>query len=122
LQQGGSWSDVAGELSLTPVGKRYVTRQDTIAPPAIVRSAFAAASTGLSEDKPFFGATTTDDGNVAVFSVSGVRPGNPASESAADRAARQRRSEQQSGNEEFAAYVAESERKAKIVRNEKVFE
>lgn len=121
LQQGASWATVAGELSLKPVGNRFVTREDAIAPAAIVRAAFAAASTASAE-KPFFGTATTDDGNVAVFSLSGVRPGNPASESANDRTTRQRRAEQQSGGAEFAAYVAEAERKAKIVRNDKVFE
>ncbi len=121
LQQGASWTAVASESSLKPVGRRFVTRQDTIAPAAVVRAAFAAASTASAE-KPFFGTATTDDGNVAVFSLSGVRPGNPASESANDRSARQRRAEQQSGGAEFAAYVAEAERRAKIVRNDKVFE
>ncbi|HEY6643564.1 SurA N-terminal domain-containing protein [Povalibacter sp.] len=120
LQESGSWTSVSGEL--TPVGKRYVTRQDTIAPAAVVRAAFQTASTNVSEEKPYFGTTTTDDGNVAVFSLSGIRPGNPASESASDRNARLRRGEQQTGNEEFAAYVGEAERRAKIVRNDKVFE
>ena len=122
LQQGAAWSAVASELTLTPVGSRFVTRQDTIAPAAVVRAAFAAASASVSAEKPFFGTATTEDGNVAVFALSGVRPGNPASESANDRTVRQRRAEQQSGSAEFAAYVAEAERNAKIVRNDKVFE
>ncbi len=122
LEQGASWSSVASELSLVPVGNRFVTRQDTIAPAAVVRAAFAASSTAASTEKPYYGTTTTDDGNVAVFSLSAVRPGNPASESANDRNVRQRRAEQQSGGAEFAAYVAEAERRAKIVRNDKVFD
>lgn len=122
LQQGGSWSDVAGELTLSPVGKRYVTRQDTVAPAAVVRAAFAAPSAGVSADKPHFGSAITDDGNVAVFGVTGVRRGDASSESATERTVRHRRSEQESGNVEFAAYVADAERKAKIVRNDKVFE
>lgn len=122
LQQGASWSAVASELALTPVGSRFVTRADSIAPAAVVRAAFAAAATAVSAETPFFGTTTTDDGNVAVFSLSDIRPGDPASESANERTVRQRRAEQESGGTEFAAYVAEAERNAKIVRNDKVFE
>lgn len=122
LQQGAAWSDVATEFGLMPAGRRYIGRQDSIVPPAISRAAFAAPSTGVSEGKPHFGTTTTDDGNVAVFSVSGVRNGDPAAEPAGDRAARRTQLEQQSGMGEFGAYVAEAERDAEIVRNEKVFE
>ena len=54
--------------------------------------------------------------------VPAVRSGNPTTEAAPERATRQRQSERQVGNEEFAAYVAESERNAKIIRNEKLFQ
>lgn len=122
LQQGAPWAAVAGEMGLKPVGKRFVVRQDSVAPPAVVRAAFTVPSSSISEAKPHYGSVTTDDGNYAVFALSGVRSGDPATEQANDRSTRKRRVEQQSGNEEFAAYVAEAERNAKIVRNEKVFE
>lgn len=122
LQQGASWSDVAKEFALLPAGKRYVTRADSIVPPAITRAAFAAPSTGVSEEKPYFATTSTDDGNVAVFSVSGVRNADPAAQSANERTARRRQQEQQAGAGEFGAYIAEAERNTKIVRNDKVFE
>lgn len=122
LQQGAAWGTVATETGLKPVGKRFVVRQDSVVPPAVVRAAFAAPSAGVSEAKPYYGSVTTEDGNYAVFALSGVRSGDPSTEPATDRLARKRRAEQQSGNEEFAAYVAEAERNAKIVRNEKAFE
>lgn len=122
LQQGEAWTTVATEAGLKPVGKRFVVRQDSIAPPTVVRAAFAAPSAGVSAAKPHYGSVTTDDGNYAVFALSGVRSGDASTEVANDRTVRKRRAEQQSGNEEFAAYVAEAERNAKIVRNEKVFE
>lgn len=122
LQQGASWSDVAKEFALLPAGKRYVTRADSIVPPAITRAAFAAPSTGVSEEKPYFATTSTDDGNVAVFSVSGVRNADPAAQSANERTARRRQQEQQAGAGEFGAYIAEAERNTRIVRNDKVFE
>jgi peptidyl-prolyl cis-trans isomerase D len=122
LQEGAAWSDVAAEFGLKAVGKRYVGRQDTIAPAAVVRAAFAAPSSAVSEAKPHLGGVATDDGNYAVFALYGIRPGNPATEAAADRKNRGRRDEQEIGAGEFAAYVAEAERNAKVVRNEKVFE
>lgn len=122
LQQGAAWSAVASEFGLTAVGKRYVTRQDTIVPAAIVRAAFNASPSGVSEEKPHYGTTTTDDGNYAVFAISAVRNGAAGAQSANERSARQRQVAQQVGGGEFAAYVAEAERKVKIVRNEKVFE
>ena len=122
LEQGAAWSDVAAEFGLKAVGKRYVGRQDTIAPPAVVRSAFAAPSSGISESKPHMGGVATDDGNYALFAVSGIRPGDEKAEPAAERTQRMARDAQEIGASEFASYVAEAERNAKIVRNEKVFE
>lgn len=122
LQQGGAWATVTAQMGLTPVGKRFVVRQDSVVPPAVVRAAFTAPSTAISESKPHYGSVTTDDGNYAVFALSGVRSGNPAAETTSDRSTRKRRAEQQTGNEGFAAYIAEAQRNAKIVRNEKVFE
>jgi peptidyl-prolyl cis-trans isomerase D len=121
LQQGSSWTDVATELGLKPVGKRYVVRQDAIAPAAVVRAAFAAPSS-VTQEKPHYGSTATDDGNYAVFALTGVRQGDPSAETAAERKDRSRRQEQQVGAGEFAAYVAEAERNADVVRNDKVFE
>ena len=122
LEQGAAWSDVAAEFGLKAVGKRYVGRQDTIAPPAVVRSAFAAPSSGISASKPHLGGVATDDGNYALFAVSGIRPGDEKAEPAAERTQRMARDAQEIGASEFASYVAEAERNAKIVRNEKVFE
>ena len=104
------------------MGKRFVVRQDSIAPAAIVRAAFAVQPTVISEAKPHFGSVATDDGNFAIFAVSGVRQGDPTTEASQRAHSACTSEQQQSGNDEFAAYVAEAERNAKIVRNEKVFE
>jgi peptidyl-prolyl cis-trans isomerase D len=122
LQKGEAWSEVSSALRLTPVGKRFVTRQDSIAPQAVLRAAFQAPSKDLSQEKPYFAGVTTDDGNYAVFAVSGVRNADPSTEAAAEKDARKRRVEQQVGAEEFGSYVAEAERTADIVKNDKVFE
>ena len=104
------------------MGKRFVVRQDTIAPAAIVRAAFAAPSKGVAADKPHYGTIATDDGNYAVFELTGVRQGDPSAEVEAQRKERARRLQQEVGAGEFAAYVSEAERNAEVVRNEKVFE
>jgi peptidyl-prolyl cis-trans isomerase D len=122
LQKGEPWASVATALKLSAVGKRFMTRQDNVAPPAIVRSAFLAPNTEISEAKPYFGGVTTDDGNYAVYAVTQVRNADPSKEAATEKAARKRRAEAQHGQEEFSAYVDEAERTTKIVKNEKLFE
>jgi peptidyl-prolyl cis-trans isomerase D len=122
LQKGEPWTDVVKSLQLTPAGKRFMTRQDSIAPPAVLKAAFSAPGAGVSEAKPHYAGTSTDDGNYAIYAVTQVRSGDPAAEQSADKVARARRTERQVGGEEFSGYLAEAERTADIQKNEKVFE
>jgi peptidyl-prolyl cis-trans isomerase D len=122
LQKGEAWQDVVGAAELAPVGKRFVTRQDTVAPPAVVQAAFDVASANLSETSPHFAGVTTADGNYAVLQVTQVRDGDPSGETETAKMSRRRAVERQFGNEEFAAYVQEAERNADIVKNQRVFE
>jgi hypothetical protein len=107
---------------LTPVGKRFVTRDDGIAPRAVLTAAFKASKSQISEAKPYIEGIATDDGNYAVVAVTQVRSGEVSAEQEAQRTARKTQAERLLGNEELTAYVEEAERKADIVRNEKVFE
>jgi peptidyl-prolyl cis-trans isomerase D len=122
LQKGEPWADVARTAGLTAVGKRFITRQDTIAPAAVVRGAFGAPRGEISDTKPYIGGLATDDGNYAVYAVTQVRSGDPATEQQNEQQARRRRAEAQLGNEEFSNYLSDAERKAKIYKNDKVFE
>lgn len=122
LEQGASWDAVAAELKLNPAGKRFIGRQDGIAPQGIVNAAFDVAPSRISEAKPYYGDVLTDEGNYAVIAVSQVRNGEVSEESAEARTARRRRVDRQVGGEEFAAYVAETQRTAEVVRNNKIFE
>jgi peptidyl-prolyl cis-trans isomerase D len=122
LQKGEPWANVTSALHLGAVGKRFMTRQDGVAPPAVLRSAFTAPNTEISEAKPYYGGVTTDDGNYAVYAVTQVRNADPAKEAANEKSARKRRAEVQHGSEDFAAYIGEAERATKIVKNDKVFE
>ncbi|MDY6947501.1 MAG: SurA N-terminal domain-containing protein [Pseudomonadota bacterium] len=121
LQKGDSWESLA-ELGVKPVGKRFVTRDDSIAPGAVLRSAFQASKSEISEAKPYVAGVTTDDGNYAVVTVTQVRNAEASTEPETERAQRRRQAEQRAGGEELTAYVKEAERNADIVRNEKVFE
>jgi len=121
LQQGESWDAVAAS-GLKPVGKRFVTRDDSIAPRAVLNAAFSASKSQISETKPYVQGVETDDGNYAVLAVTQVRNAEATAEQEAQRTARKTQAERRLGNEELTAYVEEAERNADIVRNEKVFE
>lgn len=122
LQKGESWATVTAASGQAGVGRRFVNRQDAIAPPAVIRAAFAASPSRISADKPFYAGIVTDDGNYAVYALTAVRAGDPAAEAAGDRSKRRLQVERQRGNEEFAAYLDEAEQKADVVRHENVFE
>jgi peptidyl-prolyl cis-trans isomerase D len=122
LQKGEAWADVARTASLTAVGKRFITRGDAIAPAAVVRSVFSVPRADISEAKPYVAGVATDDGNYVVYAVTQVRSGNAANEAKADQTARRRRAETQLGNQEFSNYLSDAEKKAKIYKNDKVFE
>ena len=121
LEKGDAWSTLSND-GVAAVGKRFVTRQDSIVPPAVNRAAFAVPATKISAAKPYYAGVVTDDGNYAVFTLTAVQPGDPSKEAAADQSSRRVQSERQLGNEEFSAYLAEAEARADIVRNETVFE
>lgn len=121
LEKGDAWSTLAAD-GVTAVGKRFVTRQDSIVPPAVNRAVFAVPTTKIAAAKPYYAGVVTDDGNYAVIALTAVQPGDPSKEAAAEHSSRRAQSERQLGNEEFSAYLSEAEAKADIVRNEAVFE
>lgn len=121
LQKGESWEALSA-TGLKPVGKRFATRDDSVAPQAVVRQAFTVAKSEISAAKPYVTGIATDDGNYAVLAVTQVRSGEAGTEAEAARTARKRQTERRVGTEELTAYVAEAERNADIVRNDKVFE
>ncbi len=122
LQKGDAWSAVASDLKLQPAGRRFVTRQDPVAPRAVLQAAFDVPRAEVSAEKPYIAGTMTDDGNYAVWSLSAVRAPDAAAEPADQKSGRQTMTARQIGNEDFAAYVKEAERNADIERNERVFE
>jgi len=122
LQKGEAWGSVISAAQLSSVGKRELTRQDTSAPQEVVSSVFAVPSAEVKPDKPHYEGVATAEGNYAIFALTNVRNGDPAAAKPEEKDAMRRRGERQLGNEEFAAYIADATRKAKVVKNNQVFE
>jgi hypothetical protein len=68
------------------------------------------------------GTAVLPNGDAVVFAVNAARAGSMSPEVAAQFAESAQRAAQQTALAEFAAYVAELERNAKVTRNPKVFE
>jgi peptidyl-prolyl cis-trans isomerase D len=71
-----------------------------------------------ADEQPTIGNAVTDDGDYAVFSVSAGIPGRPETIPLAERDAGKLRLAQESGAEDYTAFVLELERTADIVRSE----
>jgi len=122
LQAGAAWTSALAELKLTAKGKRTIDRNDKDMPAPIRAVAFDIPRASISASAtPAFRSATVDQGDYAVLAVSEVYapPLNTGEPDAADKL---REAVQAQGANEFAAYLADVEGRAKIVRNPIVFE
>lgn len=118
---GEAWADVARSLGLQPMGARTVSRTEESLPPQLLNEVFTTAPPAAGQVAG--GVAALPGGDVALFVVSGVRPGSMTSpEAAAELASSAQRAAGQMALAEFSAYVAALERQAKIKRNPKLFE
>ena len=118
---GEPWPAVAASLGVEPAGTATVTRREEGVPPELLKAIFATAAPAA--DRAASGVAALPNGDAALFAVRAVRPGTIASpEAAAALGDTARQAAERSALGEFAAYVAELERSAKITRNSKVFE
>jgi peptidyl-prolyl cis-trans isomerase D len=101
------------------VQRATVQRTDSTLPPELVSAVFAAPRPAAA-GSPSTGTATLASGDVAVFAVHAVRPGSLAS--LADPGQKLQQGAQLAGASEFAGYLGELERNAKIKRSENVFE
>lgn len=122
VRNGEAWSEALAAEGLKPVGVRTVTRNDSVAPAAVLRSAFEVPSSQVTGERVEYVSATTDDGNIAVISVSNAQFADASAEPASERATRRRMAERQAGTEEFIAYLQEAERTADVERNMMVFQ
>ena len=120
LAAGGSLSLVATELGAQPAGPATFSRGDEAIPLELRKAVFLAPAPAQGEVS--HGTAVLPNGDAVIFAVNAARPGSMSAEAAVQFAERAQRAAQQTALAEFAAYVAELERTAKVTRNPKVFE
>jgi peptidyl-prolyl cis-trans isomerase D len=120
LAAGGSLSAIATEAGAQTTGPATFSRSDEAIPLELRKAVFLAPAP--AQGQVSHGTAVLPNGDAVVFAVNAVRPGSMSPEVAAQFAESAQRAAQQTALAEFAAYVAELERNAKVTRNPKVFE
>jgi peptidyl-prolyl cis-trans isomerase D len=121
LQEGAPWPEVVKGLGLTPAGQVTVERRNSEYPAELIAAVFAAAAPTGERSTP--GKTSLTSGDPVLFVVNARRPGTAPEAGAADELVAARRlASGRVAASEFAAYVTQLERDAKIKRNNKAFE
>jgi peptidyl-prolyl cis-trans isomerase D len=121
LAGGADWAKTLAETKLTPVGKKSIARSDNSIPAPLREDLFAIPRSEIAADKVVYRGVPVDSGDFALARVSAITPGKleigtPEATSKRQEAA------QTVGGEEFSAYLADVEGRAKIERNPKTFE
>ncbi|MDQ1309235.1 MAG: peptidyl-prolyl cis-trans isomerase [Pseudomonadota bacterium] len=120
LAAGGSLSAIATEVGAQTTGPSTFSRGDEAIPLELRKAVFLAPAP--AQGQVSHGTAVLANGDAVVFAVKAVRAGSISPEVAAQFAESAQRAAQQTALAEFAAYVAELERNAKVTRNSKVFE
>jgi len=123
ISSGAAFADVAKESGLAPAGATTVGRTTEGVAPALLKAVFTAARP--APGKATGGTAVLANGDVAVFVVSAVRAGTaPTTGPDAEMQLAQiaQKTAGAAARADFAAYVKELERTAKIKLNEQVFE
>lgn len=116
-----SFAVAATALGLQHSGKITVSRTAEAVPPELLKAAFTVPHP--ADGKVSAGTAVLAGGDVALFTVSAVRPGaTDTPEAAMGLMQAMQRAQGMAGLAEFSAYVKELERNAKVTRNAKVFE
>ena len=121
LAGGAAWNDVVAGQGLTAAGQVTVDRRNAELPPELLQGAFLAPPP--ADGRPSAGKAALPGGDLVLFVVNARRPGSTQSpEGAALLGEQMRATAGRAAAAEFAAYVGEVERSARIKRNEKAFE
>jgi peptidyl-prolyl cis-trans isomerase D len=120
LAAGSSLGAVATELGAQPTGPATFTRGDEAIPLELRKAVFQAPAP--AHGAASHGTAVLSNGDAVVFAVNDARAGALSPEAAAQFADSVQRAARQTALAEFAAYMAELERNAKVTRNPKVFE
>jgi len=116
---GSSLAEVAKELGVQPGQVITLSRSAPMLPPDLTKAVFTAAAPAAGAVTP--GSAALPDG-AAVFVVNSVRRGSIPSAEPARLAQAEQQVAGQATVAEFAGYVGELERNAKITRNPSVFD
>ena len=120
LAAGSSLGTVAMELGAQTTGPATFARGDEAIPLELRKAVFQAPAP--AQGAASYGTAVLPSGDAVVFAVNAARAGALSPEAAAQFADSVQRAARQTALAEFAAYLAELERNAKVTRNPKVFE
>lgn len=118
LTGGTSLDEVAKSLGVSATAAASIGRGDPQLPVQLRDAAFAAPQPA---GKPVYQALTLDGGNAALLAVLAVHPGQPGANPKADEQLVSRFALRHRDGD-LEAYVSELQRRAKVRRNEKVFD
>lgn len=113
LADGADFKDAATAAGALVTPAALVTRQSEKPDQAILVEVFNARKP--APDKPTTGTAVTRAGAYAVYSLSAVIPGRPESVPLDERDATKKALAQQSGVEDYTAFVSQLERDAKVI-------
>jgi peptidyl-prolyl cis-trans isomerase D len=125
LSGGADWDTVAGQWIPKDVTDpssarlRFIRRSEPAVPPAVSAAAFRAVE---PEGKPVYGTAILASGDAAVWTVTYVRPGSPATLSPAQRAAALNEARDQARFRDAAAYLAKLRADAEVEVNPQLFQ
>jgi peptidyl-prolyl cis-trans isomerase D len=125
LRGGGSWAATAKPwipaeaTDPTSATLRFVRRGEAAVPAEITAAAFKA---GQPAGKPLYGTTTLASGDTAVWTVTYVKPGSPATLSPAERAQSMRTARDRASFQDASVYVTALRSKAEVNVNPQLFE
>jgi peptidyl-prolyl cis-trans isomerase D len=111
---------VAEELGAEFHAGEFVGRTEQRLPTMLLTDAFRAPRPG--EEQPVVRGVTLNDGDYAVYVLTGARPGDFAALGEAERESRRRQLAQRRGAGDFAAYVEDLRAEAKVRVNEDIEE
>ena len=125
LRGGGSWATTAKPwipaeaTDPTSATLRFVHRGEAAVPAEITAAAFRA---GQPAGQPLYGTTTLASGDTAVWTVTYVKPGSPATLSPAERAQAMRTARDRASFQDASVYVTALRSKADVKVNPQLFE
>ena len=125
LRNGADWDAVAAEWIPRDVTDpssarlRFIRRGEPAVPPAVSTAVFKAAQ---PEGQPVYGTATLASGDAAVWTVTYVRPGSPATLAPAQRAAALQEAREQTGARDVMVYLEKLRAEAEVEVNPQLFQ